>query len=251
MNKPCLSVRLTVTSSRFRAPRTSCGCKFPGMISLQAYLCAYSFLREVTFVLLLWNSFQWRRHIFFCISSVSWNVHQFKTDCFISVIVFDTKLFVVWHINTSLLLFVGQESWNPIVFMPKSSLKICLSVSVSKFSYTAIALILKHLSECIRFCSFSIFSSVLWDPGRPLLLSFSTFSWPSLNRLCHSETLECSITSPPWSLEEHFTSVTLVFPNFTQNLMSIRCSKNRSLIFATRRRNTHVLSTPQLPHNWR
>jgi hypothetical protein len=25
------------------------------------------------------------------------------------------------------------------------------------------------------------------------------------------------------------------FPNFTQNLMSIRCSKHRSLIFATRR----------------
>jgi len=39
--------------------------------------------------------------------------------------------------------------------------------------------------------------------------------------------------------------------NFTQNSMLIRCSKNRSLIFATRPRHTHVFSAPQLPHNWR
>jgi hypothetical protein len=30
------------------------------------------------------------------------------------------------------------------------------------------------------------------------------------------------------------------FPNFTQNLMLIRCSKNRSPFFATRRRNMHT-----------
>jgi len=30
----------------------------------------------------------------------------------------------------------------------------------------------------------------------------------------------------------------------------IHCSKNRSLIFATRRRNTDVLSVPQLPYNY-
>jgi hypothetical protein len=35
-----------------------------------------------------------------------------------------------------------------------------------------------------------------------------------------------------------------------RNLMSILCSKNRSLIFAARRRNTHELSAPQPPHNW-
>jgi hypothetical protein len=40
------------------------------------------------------------------------------------------------------------------------------------------------------------------------------------------------------------------FCHLTRKIL-IRCCKNRSLIFATRRRNTHVLSAPQLPHNWR
>jgi hypothetical protein len=41
-----------------------------------------------------------------------------------------------------------------------------------------------------------------------------------------------------------------LLPNFTQNLMLINCPKNHSLFFAIRHRNTHVLSVPQLPHNW-
>jgi len=32
--------------------------------------------------------------------------------------------------------------------------------------------------------------------------------------------------------------------------MLIRCSENRSLICATRRRNTNVLWASHLPHNW-
>jgi hypothetical protein len=38
-------------------------------------------------------------------------------------------------------------------------------------------------------------------------------------------------------------------PTFTQNLMLFHCSKNQSLIFGTRQRNTHGISA-QLPHNW-
>jgi hypothetical protein len=33
--------------------------------------------------------------------------------------------------------------------------------------------------------------------------------------------------------------------------MLIRCSKNRSLILATRCTDTHAISVSQLPHNWR
>jgi len=36
-----------------------------------------------------------------------------------------------------------------------------------------------------------------------------------------------------------------LLPNFTQNVMIILCSD------ATRRRDTHDLSAPHLPHNWR
>jgi hypothetical protein len=61
-----------------------------------------------------------------------------------------------------------------------------------------------------------------------------------LNRLCHQRT----------RLFHSFSTIILwehglllpSFPNFTQNLTLIRCSKNRSLIFATRRRNTHIIS---------
>jgi uncharacterized protein YktB (UPF0637 family) len=51
------------------------------------------------------------------------------------------------------------------------------------------------------------------------------------------------IASSPWASEESIAQVSLAsFHNFTQNLMLIHCSKNRSLIFATRRRNTRLIS---------
>jgi hypothetical protein len=55
----------------------------------------------------------------------------------------------------------------------------------------------------------------------------------------------------PLSALESTAQVSLTFfPNFTQNLMLIHCSKNLSFIFVTRHRNMHILSVPQLPHNW-
>jgi len=63
------------------------------------------------------------------------------------------------------------------------------TVSLYKFSCTAIALILKHLSEYTRFCTSSTFTSVLWGPWWPLLSSCSTFLWPSFSCLQHSELL--------------------------------------------------------------
>jgi len=77
-----------------------CGYKVPGIILLQTHLYTHSLLGGVTFEvpplssfvlsllmlplietfldLLMWNSFQWRRHIFW-ISSISWNIQPFKT----------------------------------------------------------------------------------------------------------------------------------------------------------------------------
>jgi hypothetical protein len=43
-----------------------------------------------------------------------------------------------------------------------------VTASLSKFVYTAVAVIFKRLSECIRFRSFSTFSSVLRDLGNHL-----------------------------------------------------------------------------------
>jgi len=49
----------------------------------------------------------------------------------------------------------------------------------------------------------------------------------------------------PPQVSESIAQLSLVFiPNFAQNSMFIRCSKNLSLIFQTRRKNTHVLSAP-------
>jgi maleate cis-trans isomerase len=58
------------------------------------------------------------------------------------------------------------------------------------------------LSECTGFRTFSTFSPVLRDLGRPLLSSSSTFLRVSLNSLCHSKALE------------HCTSVTCILPQF-------------------------------------
>jgi hypothetical protein len=50
---------------------------------------------------------------------------------------------------------------------------------------------------------------------------------------------------------ESIAQVSLAFfTNFTQDLTLLRCSENRSLNFARRPRNTHVLPAPQLIHNW-
>jgi hypothetical protein len=51
------------------------------------------------------------------------------------------------------------------------------------------------------------------------------------------------MASPTWP-PKNIAQVSLAFfPNFTQTLILICCSKNRSLIFATRRRITHDLHT--------
>jgi hypothetical protein len=93
-NKFNIAVKYKVISIR-------CGYEVPGMILLNAYLCTYSILRGVSFEvlplrgytlrstklpllktfleLLLWYSFQCCYHIFF-MSSVSRNLHLFKTD---------------------------------------------------------------------------------------------------------------------------------------------------------------------------
>jgi len=47
-----------------------------------------------------------------------------------------------------------------------------------------------------------------------------------------------SIVPPPQDSKSNAQVSLALFPNFTQNLMLICCSKNRSLILATRRRNT-------------
>jgi hypothetical protein len=53
-----------------------------------------------------------------------------------------------------------------------------------------------------------------------------------LNHLCHSKTLDVSLAPLPQALETTAQLSFASFPNFTQNLMLIRCSKNRSLICA-------------------
>jgi hypothetical protein len=84
-----------------RLTNARCVCEVPGLILLQAYLYTYSLLRGVTFSvlslstyalrptmlplletfleLLLWNSFQFRRHISY-MSSASQNFRPFKVD---------------------------------------------------------------------------------------------------------------------------------------------------------------------------
>jgi len=73
----------------------------------------------------------------------------------------------------------------------------------------------------------------------------------ALNSLCQSKALEFFHSFSPINLGEYYTTVICIFPNFIQNLRLIRCSRNRSLIFVTKRRNKHVLSASQLPYDWR
>jgi len=252
---------------------------FPEWFLLQAYLYAYSLLRGVIFEVLplhscalsstmlplletfleflLWNSFQWHRHIF-CMSSVSWNLHPFKADFSLEtsesrvsspVIIFDRILLLNWfersaHTSTRRCFCSSVNSrgaaFTETFLMTKFSSATCLAVC--KFSYTAMGLILKRPSECVRFRTFSTFPSVLRDLGR-LLSSSSTFFRPSLSRLYHSETPDFFIAFPPYVSESTAQVSLAFFPNFTQNVMLIRFSKNRSLIFATRRRKTRFIST--------
>jgi hypothetical protein len=64
----------------------------------------------------------------------------------------------------------------------------------------------------------------------------------SLNPLFYSKTLDFFIASLPQALESISQVLLALFPNFTQNVMLLHCSKTRSLIFAARRRNTRFLS---------
>jgi hypothetical protein len=65
--------------------------------------------------------------------------------------------------------------------VPKSSGKIFLTVSLSKFSSSAIIRTLSHLSDRTNFRTFYTFSSVRWVYGRPVHSSSFTSSRPSLN----------------------------------------------------------------------
>jgi len=113
--------------------------------------------------------------------------------------------------------FSGQKllvSWRPVmvenpIFGPKFRfLSTHVTVPLSKFSFTTIAVILKRLSECIRFRTFSF---ILYRYlGRPLLSLYSTLSRPSLNHLCHSRTLDFFLASSPLASGSIAPSVTCI-----------------------------------------
>jgi hypothetical protein len=109
-----------------------------------------------------------------------------------------------------------------------------ITVSSSKFGCTTTALILKCLYECTRFRTFQHihrFCEILDDFFFHLLR-------PSLNRLRLPKTHDFFIAFSPYASESTAQVSLAFFPNFTQNLMLIGCSKNRSHVFATRRRKT-------------
>ena len=77
-----------------------------------------------------------------------------------------------------------------IVLIPKSSFTICRTVSLIIFNSSAITLTLNIRSGRTKVLNLSTFGSVLCIFGCPHLALSYTFSHPSLNRLCHSKTLD-------------------------------------------------------------
>jgi len=59
----------------------------------------------------------------------------------------------------------------------------------------------------------------------------ATFSRPYLNLLCDSKTFYFFVASPSQAAESIAQMSLALFPNFTENLMFIVCTKNWSLNF--------------------
>jgi len=146
-------------------------------------------LLETFFELLFWNNFQYSCQRFPASLQYPEIFLHYKADFwFLGQKLLHKDRLVRWSI-----VMVGY----PIVGSKFRPFSTHVTVPLSKFACIAIVLILKRLSECISFPTFSTFSSVLWDIGRLLFSLTFTFLRPSLNRLYHTKTFEfCTASSP-------------------------------------------------------
>lgn len=106
-----------------------------------------------------------------------------------------------------------------IFLMFNWSRKICLTVSLSILTISAVIWMLKCQSFQTISLIFSMFSSVSYVKGHRRCPSSSTSCQPSLNHLCHSKTCMHGITLSPYIILLEFFSF-----NFTRNLRLKRCS---------------------------
>ena len=128
-----------------------------------------------------------------------------------------------------------------IFLIPKYSFTNCRALSLYIFSSSAIILTSDLRSERNKFPNLSTFPPVLCVFAYPILGSSCTYSRPSLNLLCHSNTLYFFIAHSPQATVNR-ANVSLAFlPIFTQNLVFICYSRFLSLIFPPTVHHRHVL----------
>jgi hypothetical protein len=102
-----------------------------------------------------------------------------------------------------------------LCFVHRSSLKFCLSVSLSKFLSWTNSRIFKRTSDRIRVRTFKQFRrNCDFLDDRVLTVSF-TFPSPSVSHLCHSNTLDLFRLS---HIPQNCTRIVSTLPNFSRNV---------------------------------
>jgi len=119
------------------------------------------------------------------------------------------------------------------------------SVALFPYSDSILLLLLSHLIFDLSATRFVLCShlhlSVLCVFGCPLLGSSCTFSRPSLNRLCHSKTLDFFTAYSSYVTVNRAKVSLALLLIFTKNLMFIRCSRFLALIFPPTVYHGHLL----------
>jgi len=126
---------------------------------------------------------------------------------------------------------IQGTSFVEIFLIPKSSCTICHTVPLFIFKSSVITLTPNLWSERTNVRTLSTFASVLCVFGCPLLGSSCTSSHPSLNRPCHSKTLNFFIAYSQYANVNGVNVSLALLPIFTKNLMFFRCSRFLSPIF--------------------
>jgi hypothetical protein len=119
---------------------------------------------------------------------------------------------------------IEEQNEYTVFFFFRSSTNILRTVFLLMPVISSNIRTLKIRSSAKHCWMTSVDSSVLEVKGQPLRSSSCNDSHPSLNLLCHSDTLDLYQRSPPYARFNNSNESVAVFFNFTQKLVAALCS---------------------------